>query len=507
MLNLIDSLLNRITMYRLVLYVLIALLTIAAVFGFFGWLPYSSVSIIYSALFITLICWLINTIAAWVFDAPTNVESVYITALILALIINPITALNFEYFAFIFWVATLAMVSKYFLAIGKKHLFNPAALAVATTAVTISQGASWWVGTVVMLPFVVMGGFLVVRKIKTADLFWSFFTAAAATILAFALLGDKSPLDAEYRLLINSPLIFFATIMLTEPLTTPPTKNLRIIYGALVGFLFAPQIHIDSIFSTPELALLVGNLFAYLVSPKQKLLLQLKEKIQLAPSIFNFIFQPGQKLKFKPGQYMEWTLEHDSPDSRGNRRYFTIASSPTEDELILGVKFYDPPSSYKKGLLDLPPDGRIVASQLAGDFVLPKDPNQKLVFIAGGIGVTPFRSMIKYLLDRNEKRPIVIFYSNRSAEDVVYHEIFQAAAEQLNIQTIFTITNPNTDPAWQGHRGIITADIIKQEVPDFAQRTFYLSGPRSMVTAFEKTLSTMGLKNNQIKADYFPGFI
>ena len=140
-----------------------------------------------------------------------------------------------------------------------------------------------------------------------------------------------------------------------------------------------------------------------------------------------------EKLKFKPGQYLEWTLPHEKIDNRGMRRYFTIASSPTEKDMIMGVKFYDKPSSYKQSLISLENQGIVVASQLAGDFTLPKDKNKKLIFIAGGIGVTPFRSMIKYLIDNNEKRDIVIFYSNKSFADIAYKEIFDEAAKKLRI--------------------------------------------------------------------------
>src|SRR5438067_12955651 len=111
--------------------------------------------------------------------------------------------------------------------------------------------------------------------------------------------------------------------------------------------------------------------------------------------MMNFVFKPSHRLAFEPGQYMEVTLAHAKPDSRGNRRFFTIASSPTEDYLNLGVRFYEDSSSFKKALSRI--DGRttIIAGQVGGDFTLPPDPRQKLAFIAGRIGITPFRRMWK----------------------------------------------------------------------------------------------------------------
>ena len=100
----------------------------------------------------------------------------------------------------------------------------------------------------------------------------------------------------------------------------------------------------------------------------------------------------------------------------------------------MGVKFYDKPSTYKKTLISLNNGGIVVAGQLAGDFTLPEEKDKKLVFIAGGIGVTPFRSMIKYLVDNNEKRDIVIFYSNKRFNDIAYKDIFDQAEKKLALK-------------------------------------------------------------------------
>ncbi len=508
MLTFVDDFLNKITMYRLVLYYLIGLLAAAFLLSLFGALPYSPVGLVYSVFFITLLCWIVNVVSAWIFNVPTNVESVYITALILALIITPIKTLDAQYFGFVAWAAIWSQVSKYILAFNRKHIFNPVAFAVALTALTINQSASWWVGTAWMLPFVLVGGFLTVRKIRRFDLVFSFFVVALVTILGLDLARGLDLVSSVQKVLVDSPLFFFAFVMLTEPLTTPPTKGLQAVYGGLVGLLFAPQMHVLSLYSTPELALLAGNVFSYLASPKKKLLLTLKEKMRLGPGIFDFVFATDTGMPFRAGQYLEWTLEHDKPDNRGNRRYFTIASAPTEQEIIMGVKFYDPPSSYKKSMLAMQPGDKILAGQLAGDFTLPENPQEKSVFIAGGIGITPFRSMIKYLLDTNQARDIVLFYSNKTAAEAVYTDIFDQAVEKLGLRAVYTLTDKTQVPAgWQGNVGPINAELIAAEVPDFKQRRFYLSGPHAMVTAYENALLSMGVASNKIKTDFFPGFV
>src|SRR5665647_2260246 len=142
----IDNILNRITMYRLVLYYLVALVLAAFVFGFFGILPYDPTAIAFSTILIVAVCWVTNWVFARMFEAATNVESVYITALILVLIINPVTATDHAGVGFLIFASVWAMASKYIFAIGKKHIFNPAAFAVALTALVINEPATWWVG-------------------------------------------------------------------------------------------------------------------------------------------------------------------------------------------------------------------------------------------------------------------------------------------------------------------------------------------------------------------------
>lgn len=500
----IDDFLNGTTMYRLVLYYLIFLLVVAEFLGFWGLINIQPYTLFFSTLFLLAVCWFANRIFSKFFEAPTNIESLYITALILALIITP--AESADSLIFFAWAGIWAMASKYMIAVRHKHIFNPVAFAVALTALTIGHSASWWVGTFWMMPFVLIGGVLIVRKIRRWDMVLSYFLAAILTISIFYFIRGYNPITALEKVLFGSPLFFFAFVMLTEPLTTPPTRYLRIMYGVLNGFLFAPQIHIGQIYSTPELTLLVSNAFSYLVSPKQKLLLELKERIKAADATYDFVFKPDQKLLFKPGQYLEWTLPQEDSDSRGNRRYFTIASSPTEDEVRMGVKFYAHPSRFKEDLAQMQSGSRIIASGLAGDFVMPKDENKKLAFIAGGIGVTPFRSMIKYLLDTNQKRDIVLFYSNNNENGIAYKNVFDSARMKLGIKTVYTLTDKNILADWPGRRGFIDAKMIMEEAPDYKERYFYISGPNSMVIFFKETLKKMGIKRAQIKTDYFPGF-
>jgi ferredoxin-NADP reductase/Na+-translocating ferredoxin:NAD+ oxidoreductase RnfD subunit len=504
MLRSLDRLLERITMYRLVLYYLIALVVLAIGLSMVGIIQYSPLAITASALFLAIVCQVTNLVFAYVFETPTNVESAYITALILALIITPLNSLHNV--PFLAAAGGLAIASKYILAVGKKHIFNPAAIAVVLTAFGPLQSASWWVGNTALLPLVVLGGVLIVRKIQRGWMVLCFFAAAAISTLVVALLGSASALGSLQSMALHSSLFFLAFVMLTEPLTSPGTINQQLIYGALVGLLFSPQIHIAGVYSTPELALVIGNLYSYIVSPKVKIALRLTQKVRTSSHTADFIFSLKRPIRFKPGQYMEWTFGHEHPDSRGNRRYFTLASSPTEPNIRVGIKFYPEGSSYKKALLALDSSTPIIATQLSGDFVLPRNARQKLAFVAGGIGVTPYRSMVKYLLDTNQRRDIIFLYSEKRPTDFVYADIFNAATQQFGLQAYYAITNQSTPNDWQGLTGRITPEMIQQVMPDYRERLFYISGPHDMVVAVRAALLTLGLSHSCIKTDFFSGY-
>lgn len=501
MIRLIDSFLNQFTMYQIALYESALLLCVAFGLACLGLLPFSPFALLFSVSLILLVASVVNGIFASAFNAPSNYDSVLITALILALIISPPTALfDAYYLSLAIWGTTLAIASKYILAINRKHLFNPAAVGVLIAALVLNQSATWWIGTSAMLPFVFIGGILVVRKIRRFDLVVSFMVAALTTTLLF---GSGDSLVMLSRIFMSTGIVFFATVMLTEPFTTPPTRRLRILYGLLTGLLFLPQLHIGSLYFTPELALVLGNIFAYLVSAKEKLVLTLVNRIQLSPTAYEFVFASSEKTHLTPGQYMEWTVAHEHTDMRGIRRYFTIASSPEDPDIRIGIKFAERGSSFKEKLLTLTRGDTVVAASRGGDFILPKDTRKKIAFIAGGIGVTPYISMLRDLEARRQRRPIVMLYANRRADDVPYQSVIEEVRSLLGIPTRYFFS----EMAPVGEKtGAITNETIRTEIPDFLERTFYVSGPEAMVTAVSSTLRSLGIPPRCIKKDYFPGF-
>ena len=505
MLKAIDEYLDRITMYRLLLYYLIALLLVAVGLSAGGVLHYSALTVAGFAIYLTAVCWIVNQVFARFLDVPINSDSTYITALILALIISP--TFNQDNFTFITAAAGLAIASKYLITIRKKHIFNPAAIAVALTAIGPQQSASWWVGNSAMMPFVVIGGILLVRRIRRGAMVTSFLARALATTVISAILRHISVSSALHQTIFSSALLFLAFVMLTEPLTSPTTRKYQIWYGILTGFLFPPQVHIGSLYSTPERALSIGNIFAYIVNPKVKLFPALIRKIRITRDSMDFVFAPERQFAYEPGQYMEFTLPHDHIDSRGQRRYFTLASSPTEQNMRIGVKFYKQGSSFKQAMLGMDERTPVVAANLGGDFVLPRDRTRKIVLIAGGIGVTPYRSMIKYMLDKNEQRPLTLLYAANTAEDIAYTDVFEEARQRLDVKSVYVLSKSDTAlPDARFRAGYVSAELLQAEVPNYHECLFYISGPHAMVTNVEAALKTLGVHRHNIKTDFFSGY-
>ena len=235
----------------------------------------------------------------------------------------------------------------------------------------------------------------------------------------------------------------------------------------------------------------------------------LVKKEQLTKTIWAFWFNGEQLPDWQAGQYMEWVLPHSNIDKRGTRRFFTIASSPTEKELMIATKVINPSSTFKVALRDINIGDPITAQDVNGDFILPKDRNAELVFIAGGIGITPFRSMLKWLLDTNQQQPITLLYANKTADEIAFKDFLDKTANFGWLKPIyFFSTKLSTyEVDSNGFRdGLIDENAIRKYVPDFQDKLFYVSGPEPVVEAMEKILKKIGIRGRQLKTDYFPGY-
>jgi glycine betaine catabolism B len=173
----------------------------------------------------------------------------------------------------------------------------------------------------------------------------------------------------------------------------------------------------------------------------------------------------------------------------------------------MGVKFYPKPSSFKKRLLAMEPGESMAVCHLAGDFTLPRDRHEKLAFIAGGIGITPFASMIRHMLDTRDRRDAVMLDANWKVEDISYDPLLREAQERLGLRTVHALSATECVPEdWEGCVGFVDSKMLRKVLPDYKERTFYISGPPAMVSAAKRAVAELGVKRSRIRTDYFPGF-
>lgn len=222
-----------------------------------------------------------------------------------------------------------------------------------------------------------------------------------------------------------------------------------------------------------------------------------------AENATSFFFQPESPLTFRAGQYLRYTLPHPDPDSRGISRSFSIASSPYEPLIRLTTRLSTPPSTFKHALANLHPGASVDTSGPFGQFVYPES-DSPTVFIAGGIGITPMRSILGDLASRNVRIRSTLLYSS-ATQDIPFRTWLDAlAAAWPELRVIYTVTRPG--PEWKGPTGRIDAAFVKQHVLDLATSLFLVSGPTPLVDTMRATLADIGVDPGRVKYEAFPGY-
>ena len=500
----LDTFISNQTMYRLVVYGLFGIIALGILFSFSGLVHVSGLGIIISLGTLFIVCYVINKLFAVVFDAQTNYESWLITALILTCILPPAqTATAAGYIAL---AGVLAIASKYLIAYRHRHIFNPAAFAAVVLTLTGWLPAIWWVGTPVLVIFSTLFGIVLLRKLRRFTFFGIFGLVAVLVALGVGL-AHAQPIDSLLSgLLLSSPLIFFGTIMVTEPETMPTGRSQQWLYAGLVGALVSSQLHVGPLGATPELSLIIANAFAFAITAaRYKQQVRLTDVAEIGSNLREYVFTGPRPISFVPGQYMELTLPHSGTDHRGNRRTFSISSAPGSTEVRFATKLFDKSSSFKTELQRLKVGDILTIGQLNGSFVLPTDPKAKLAWIAGGIGITPFVSMARDMVARKQTRDVTLFYLLSNAGEYAYTKLWEAAAP-FGLTVIPILTSPVADPHWHGATGQLTPELIKKYIPDFRARDFYLSGPHGLVLFFGSTLRHLSVSNTSIHSDFFSGY-
>lgn len=220
-----------------------------------------------------------------------------------------------------------------------------------------------------------------------------------------------------------------------------------------------------------------------------------------AENIQTFWFKPEVVMDYIAGQFIEMYLPHKNADIRGQKHWFTLSSSPTEELVSITTKrAQDKVSSFKQRLFSLEPGAKVKISEPMGDFVLPKDSSRPLLFVAGGIGITPMRSMVKWLLDNDEKRQIQMLYGVRTEQELAFLDLFRDYGLQPNI----VVSSPA--PSGSYREGHITSTEIKSLADSLVDPLVYISGPEPMIENLETELLQNKFPAANLVLDFFPGY-
>lgn len=219
-----------------------------------------------------------------------------------------------------------------------------------------------------------------------------------------------------------------------------------------------------------------------------------------------FRFEKPEGFQFRAGQSIDLTLiDPPQTDAEGNTRAFSIVASPHEPYLAIATRMRD--TAFKRVLRGLPVGAALQFDGPFGDFTLHENAARPAVILAGGIGVTPFHSMILDAAHRKAPHHIVLVYSNRRPEDAPFlDELSDIAARYPNFTFVPTMTEPEKSAeVWAGERGIIDAALLKKHLPAGVP-VFYLAGPAAMVGAMRALLEGTGVSRDDIRTEEFTGY-
>ena len=230
--------------------------------------------------------------------------------------------------------------------------------------------------------------------------------------------------------------------------------------------------------------------------------LTLMTKKTVAKDTIEFTFTKPDNFHFIAGQYGGFTLINSDTKMPITRR-FSLLSAPEESVIRITTRIQ--PSDFKKALLALKPNDSIKFAGPTGAFILHDDIDMPAVFIAGGVGITPFYSMITHCIHANIARPITLFYGNNTEEDAAYFdELRTLAKEHSSFKLIPIFKNPSS--AWQGEKGLISASFIDNYIDCQKPAIFYACGSPAMVQAMQRGLAELDIPPDRIKIEDFPGY-
>ena len=228
------------------------------------------------------------------------------------------------------------------------------------------------------------------------------------------------------------------------------------------------------------------------------------EVIKRAPGVKSFRFKNQENAGFRAGQWFFLTIKVGEEDQK---KPFSFSNSPTEKGYIEFTKRITD-SDFSKTLDSMEAGRAAKISMPYGNFSIEDDPG-KVVFLSGGIGITPVRSMCKYAADMKLDTDMVLLYGNAREEDIVFKQDFdRMQAESVNFRAVYTLTCPEAPSSgWQGCCGFINVSMLKNEIPDYDERVFYVCGPPTMVKCLVDELKDgLQIPQDRIRMENFVGY-
>src|SRR5580765_2899364 len=234
---------------------------------------------------------------------------------------------------------------------------------------------------------------------------------------------------------------------------------------------------------------------------------RLKEKEQLAEGTMGFYFARPEGFEFKAGQYVDVTLiDPPETDAEGNIRSFSIASAPEDQHLMVATRMRD--TAFKHVLRAAPFDTEISMEGPMGSFTLHNNAAKPAVFLAGGIGITPFSSIIRHATKAGLAHRLYLFYANRRPEDAAFMNVLSELAKtNSNFRFIPSMTEmEKSSQKWNGETGFINQGMLARHLPSLQGPIYYVAGPPGMVAAMRQMLTAAGVDEDDIRAEEFAGY-
>lgn len=231
---------------------------------------------------------------------------------------------------------------------------------------------------------------------------------------------------------------------------------------------------------------------------------KIRDKREAARGVLEVSFELSEPAAFQPGQSARiMLLNPPYDDAAGRRRFFCITNPPSENRFIkITTRIRD--TAFKKSLLEMPVGTEVEISDIGGTFLLPAKTDKQLVFIAGGIGITPFMSMLRHIKEKSLLYRITLLYSNRDQASAAFLPELRETQKQLqNFKLVLTMTD---DALWNGEKRRIDKEFLKDCVPDPARALFYIAGPPVMVAAMYDAVSALGVGASNILSEDFSGY-